>query len=657
MNREHFSVIFGMQLAGDSPFPNAAAIVGFVRPVPWAPSFVFPVFSVNGICVTQVISSDHVVIGFTPIAIEENFVRLVQPSPKIDIYGLPAMYAVHLPNKSIVVADRISLQLALSAQVEGIFAYPSFCKELFNLLEIYDPEEWKLNVSPSSVKFNKLEAVSLVLTDLAEPMTLSKLTSEKLIWFGTAQKLSIGLRVLSLNEIYLRFIIAGFPLVNDSGSIESRIEMLSFINFFAENWDAIQLETFPQNVKASNVSDWWHKTHSKKIQYNPSGKEIESFNSRHCLSIQLGGAECGTTEKIWFISQQNDILVEVPKKGIACTLLINEWREAVEGLCEQLVHIIKTQEIRTSEMLFTIDQWEARERPRPKNKLLGLYTGISDEKIITQLTRSFSANDPIYFQFHNSEILAVARMRPEGLNNEDLQLLFNKIESSPHCPSNALDKLSRDLFLDVPVYRYGQMPFNDGQMAANWLRNKIGNPRRVNPGELLKDWGVIVGSVELSSNKIDAIGYWGPHHGPGIIVNKSGIHAKSNNGRRATLAHEICHLLIDRKGALPLGEVLNGRINEDVEARARAFAAELLLPHIIAYETILATDKSIHEISRAIPAMVQEFGCSVFVVGYQCKKGLLNLSLNPDSEWVRSAIHYIDNLVDTSGGFRDYIQY
>lgn len=56
--------------------------------------------------------------------------------------------------------------------------------------------------------------------------------------------------------------------------------------------------------------------------------------------------------------------------------------------------------------------------------------------------------------------------------------------------------------------------------------------------------------------------------------------AWTNNGRRSALAHEICHLLIDRPHALPVAEVLGGQVPRWAEQRANAFAAELLLPRV-----------------------------------------------------------------------------
>lgn len=66
-----------------------------------------------------------------------------------------------------------------------------------------------------------------------------------------------------------------------------------------------------------------------------------------------------------------------------------------------------------------------------------------------------------------------------------------------------------------------------------------------------------------------------------MVVNAEGQHARWPSGRRATLAHEVCHLLFDAHHALPVAEALGGRMPRDLEQRARAFAAELLLPRSV----------------------------------------------------------------------------
>jgi len=46
------------------------------------------------------------------------------------------------------------------------------------------------------------------------------------------------------------------------------------------------------------------------------------------------------------------------------------------------------------------------------------------------------------------------------------------------------------------------------------------------------------------------------------------------------------HLLVDRKGFLPLVEVFGGYAPKGAERRANAFAAELLLPRSVAFHDV-----------------------------------------------------------------------
>jgi len=63
---------------------------------------------------------------------------------------------------------------------------------------------------------------------------------------------------------------------------------------------------------------------------------------------------------------------------------------------------------------------------------------------------------------------------------------------------------------------------------------------------------------------LEAIAAWGPRHGPVILLNQAAnqqteqVKPANLYRERSTLAHEICHLLIDRERALPVSEVLGG---------------------------------------------------------------------------------------------------
>jgi hypothetical protein len=120
-------------------------------------------------------------------------------------------------------------------------------------------------------------------------------------------------------------------------------------------------------------------------------------------------------------------------------------------------------------------------------------------------------------------------------------------------------------------------PYDQGYFVADWLRAEIGAASRqaIDPEKLLRQWGVLIQSIKLSTNAVDAVASWGPTHGPVVILNTAGVHNRSREGMRATYAHEVAHLLLDRTTALPLAEVLGGRAVGNTEERARAFPRQM----------------------------------------------------------------------------------
>lgn len=135
---------------------------------------------------------------------------------------------------------------------------------------------------------------------------------------------------------------------------------------------------------------------------------------------------------------------------------------------------------------------------------------------------------------------------------------------------------------------------------------------QVDPEALLRRLGVDIQDIELDEPRLDAIAVWGDQRQPTVMINTRGARARYPTGRRSTCAHELCHLLVDTDGALPAVEVLGGRVPVDLEQRANAFAAELLLPRTDAGRVLqeklafvntadaraIEIDNSVHELAR-----------------------------------------------------------
>ena len=96
--------------------------------------------------------------------------------------------------------------------------------------------------------------------------------------------------------------------------------------------------------------------------------------------------------------------------------------------------------------------------------------------------------------------------------------------------------------------------------------------------KLIETLGIQVKNLKLSDTKVRGVSIAGPHHQPGIVVNLSYPANSYLWGRRFTLAHELCHLLFDQEEGSRLAIASGPWAPVDVEQRANAFAAMLLMP-------------------------------------------------------------------------------
>ena len=184
-----------------------------------------------------------------------------------------------------------------------------------------------------------------------------------------------------------------------------------------------------------------------------------------------------------------------------------------------------------------------------------------------------------------NEFVALTRMIGSTVGPDDFNLILRRIERLPKYSSSRLEGISEEA-AEI-IAETSELPSHEqGHVLARWFRTKPGvvdkrnvtNDRRILSNLL----GVRCIDLKIRTNLLDALAIWGENHGPAVLINPLGKHNETSGGRRATVAHEICHLLIDRKDALPVAEAIGGKVPFAIEQRARAFAAELLLPQELA---------------------------------------------------------------------------
>lgn len=266
------------------------------------------------------------------------------------------------------------------------------------------------------------------------------------------------------------------------------------------------------------------------------------------------------------------------------------------------------------------DAWRKKRSLRPL-RIAEISTGISSaelrliEQNLGDNSLWIAPDDPA-----SNELYAAARMTA-SLGVEQIAQIVAEVSSTPRVTTEKLDAASDEADCTIGE---GAVDFETGYELADWYRRHHGLARdeSVNPEQHLRSLDVTIRNAALSS-EVDAVAVWGPNHGPCVIVNLEGDHSRSAAGRRMTLAHELGHLLLDRDGALPVAEVLGGRISESVESRARAFAAELLLPRKTAADAYAASPDNPDEV---VSSLCSDYGVSREAAAWQIRNSGVRLT-------------------------------
>ncbi len=375
-----------------------------------------------------------------------------------------------------------------------------------------------------------------------------------------------------------------------------------------EELDPLGLGSPPERIRVDAGARWEESPDSRR---NDEEEALWLFEERHNLSAAIQGAflpdlwvlRCGNEFRI----ASRDQVIWEPAREVIETL------EKLGGaIVERLgsCHDARANEARRL--------WSSR-RELGASDFVAITTSLPAGDL-EEISRGREARAfwEIGDRFEPNEILAAARMAGPLLAPAEMRVLLDKIRHVRARPSRQLDEITAA----VPALLEGK-PFDQGHRLAEWLRERMEfGTSPVDPEAVLRAWRIEVREIDLSSAALDAVCCWGDRHGPAILINTRGRHAQRPQGRRSTLAHEICHLILDRRKALPLAEVLGGRVSRPVEARAKAFAAEFLLPRHIAGAAIASSADPAAEVER----LARRFRVSREIVAWQARNSDTPLS-------------------------------
>lgn len=270
-----------------------------------------------------------------------------------------------------------------------------------------------------------------------------------------------------------------------------------------------------------------------------------------------------------------------------------------------------------------VEQWRTRNVVDAAEALTA--AGLESDEFPVAVAVLETELSDVHTSIEENELLAAARLSSRLTTREVADVLDALISVD----KGGLDELEQatDGLLPPNEALDGLAPWDQGHTVALHVRSALGldlgDPFQ--PEAWLDASGVEVQLTEFKSTRVDAVSCWGARRGPTVIVNRRGIHSRSQGGRRVTLAHEIGHLIMDRHAALPAAEVLSGEIRNSVEQRAGSFAAEMMLPR--AYTALMFKDAPTLAVARELIAeLTERFGVSEEIVAWQTRNSGVRLS-------------------------------
>ena len=396
---------------------------------------------------------------------------------------------------------------------------------------------------------------------------------------------------------------------------------IELLEFLAESWLylaiedgaplGVALDTVPQMVAAAEMA----VESSPPLGSDLEREQLEAYRMTHDLAEAVQGA---ATPPLWIVRDGNFGWAASTTRTARAPFheLLDVLRRVGDCIASRL------NEVSDARSREAVRSWHARDSHN-RLKVIEAATGYPPELVAEVESIFYSEDERDWTTLRSDELLAAARLvgpQPRTTLRPILEALRRVplSDQSELSAQSELNRASQDA-LTVIADTHDELPFMQGYTLASWLRGQpeiVHGGGRVDPERILVSWSVPLIDTGLGLGDIDAIGCWGPSRGPAVLLNSDARHAASRARRRATLAHEICHLLVDRTSSLPLVDVLGGRTARHVEQRARAFAAELLLPREVAGQKL---STHVGNEDHAVRSLRSRFGVSSELLAWQVK--------------------------------------
>ena len=205
--------------------------------------------------------------------------------------------------------------------------------------------------------------------------------------------------------------------------------------------------------------------------------------------------------------------------------------------------------------------------------------------------------------------LMFGSLAPDVMERDVLRLARTMVGLySPGGDSEAMREICRAAPFEGAVPPAWSQGYELAEELHEHLQDRFVEAASVDIEGLIETLGVGIEDLELSDDRVRGASIAGPQHRPGIVVNSNHAANGHSSGRRFTLAHELCHLLFDREAGRRLAIASGPWAPRDVERRANAFAAMLLMPTSLVQQAVaklavpVATVEGVREVATRLRA-------------------------------------------------------
>ncbi len=419
-------------------------------------------------------------------------------------------------------------------------------------------------------------------------------------------------------------------LGEESISIEIQIDDL--LSYLTEFWKPLLLRQVypiavnpdrPSLLRATSADHW------ANLPREVAEREIDSVNAfeeAHDVSKCFGGL-FGLTP-FWMLRSGKQMLCETTDQI---------WLLPFEVALDALTRVgdliaCRLEKARTNRWSNLLASWRARDIGEPVNLLawsaglpLMIARQFADEGVLsTPQSVSEAAND-------DDELRIAARMAGT-LPPEQIRTVIELARGFDKITSPQLDDLSAAVSAHISDQFADLQPFAQGEAIAAFLREKLdfASVQFFDIFAIVNSFDIHIEIVNVEPPTLDGLAIWGPKYGPGVLINEGSRRIVKrgelyrNAAARITLAHEFCHLLIDRTHALSAVDILNSRMPRDVERRAKAFAGELLLPGRVAADIWIREGRpsGLQDLDLFIKRLTRTYGITRSVAAWKLEHGL-----------------------------------